>query len=207
MATRVGIAQHSEIHEQHGARKRLDRSCPTATATVVLPTPPLPTMVTKREALSWDRRLFECRRRARPSASSGPADWRAESGQEPPRCALFGSRPRDRRDEAISPAGDGGDVPCAARPVAQGLAEASHVKPQTAFFDRGVGPDAGQHIPFADDLVGPGQQNDQSIEGPRAQLDFCAIPREESLLTTRLNGPNEITSLAWLGSVNMASSS
>ena len=54
------------------------------------------------------------------------------------------------------------------------------MKPQAAFFNDDVGPNPGQQILLADDLVGPGQQHNENIESPGAQLDWRAVLCEES---------------------------
>ena len=78
------------------------------------------------------------------------------------------ARPRDRRDEAIAPPGNGRDVTRAIFAIAQRLAEARHVKPQAAFFHDDVGPNPRHQILLADDFIRPGYQDDQNIESTRS---------------------------------------
>jgi transposase len=73
VAVRVGSFSAPRSTNNTAPAKASIKSCPTATATVVLPTPPLPTIVTKRAAISlvesmrasWDRPIIRARRGGR----------------------------------------------------------------------------------------------------------------------------------------------
>src|SRR5215813_14097738 len=97
------------------------------------------------------------------------------------RCRVldFITRARHRRHEAIAAPGQRCDVPGAIFSIAEGLAQAHHVKAKAAFFDRDVGPDLRQELFLADDFVGPGDQSDQDVKGARAQFDGSAFSGEE----------------------------
>ena len=174
-----GIAQHAEIDEQHGARERLEQLMPDRHRNRGLADAPGADDGDKARGGQLSRqpeKVVVAPDHARQAARQIGV-WKTGSSR---RVRLSGSGPGDRRDEAIAPAGHGGDVARAVRPIAQRLAQAGDMKSQTAFFHRDVGPDPGQQIPFADDLIGPGQQCNQRIKGPGAQFDGLAVPREES---------------------------
>ena len=67
-----------------------------------------------------------------------------------------GLRPgqRDRRDEAVAPAGNGRDVAVAPLAIAERSAQRRHMDPKIAFLDEGVGPDPGDQVFLADQLTG-----------------------------------------------------
>ena len=121
------------------------RWCPTATATVVLPTPPAPTMVTKREVFSWAD-SSGCPRPVRPSGSSARQIGMRKAGGDATGAVPRTAGPRDGRDEAIAPPRQRRDVSCAILPVAERLAQSGHVKAQAAFLDDHIRPDRGQQF-------------------------------------------------------------
>ena len=112
--------------------------------------------------------------------SAGQAGVRKTGHNRRARIVLT-ARPGDRSDEAIAPPGRGGDIARAAFSIAQRPAQGRDVEAQTAFLNRDVGPDPGQKLPFADDLVGAGRQGDQGVNGARAQFDRRAVVREKTL--------------------------
>ena len=91
-------------------------------------------------------------------------------------------RPRDRRDEAISPSRECRDVSGVTLPIAQRLAQPIHVKAQAAFFHDDIGPDPRKQILLAHDFVRGGSQDDQYIVGTRAQFDGDPFLRKETLV-------------------------
>jgi hypothetical protein len=177
----IGIAEHSKIDEQHGAREGLDE------------------IVRDRDG---KRRLADAadaddRDEARGSQSSresanvvGTADHPGQAARQVGvrkigrwcRMSIAATaRPRDRRHEAIAAPGQRRDVSGAVLPIAERLAQAGHVKSQAAFFDGDVGPDSGEQIPLADDLVRAGRQNDEDVEASRPQFHRRAFSGEKSL--------------------------
>jgi hypothetical protein len=71
-------------------------------------------------------------------------------------------RPRDRGNEAVTPPGKRRDISSPIRSIAECLAQVGDVNPQTAFFHGDVGPDAGQQIPLAHNLVRAGHTRNAS---------------------------------------------
>jgi hypothetical protein len=90
-----------------------------------------------------------------------------------------GRRSCDWSDEAITPSRDCRYIACAIRAIAEGLAKVRHVKPQTGFFDDGVGPDLRHQLLLVDDLVRCGHQRDQNVEGARTHVDGDALFGEQ----------------------------
>ncbi|WP_366664359.1 hypothetical protein [Mesorhizobium sp.] len=62
------------------------------------------------------------------------------------------------------------------------------MKPQTAFFDGSVGPDKGQQILLADDLIGTRGQGCQDIERARAETDRHALPQQKPFARRQRKG-------------------
>jgi hypothetical protein len=96
------------------------------------------------------------------------------------------ARPRDRRNEAVASPSQGRDVSCPTLTIPQRLAQTGYVNPQTAFFHGDIGPNLGQQIFLADDLVWLGQQCDQDVEGSRAQFDGGAFFRKQAFACDQL---------------------
>ena len=179
MAARPGSLSIPRSTNSTVPAKAPTRSCATATATVVLPMPPGPTMVTKRAPItrvdsattSSSRPTIRARRPGRLACGKSAAGVACQ-------VAAVG-RPRDRRHEAIAAPRERGDVARAVLAVAQRLAQAGHVKPQAAFFDGDVGPDPSQQVPLVDDLVRAGHERNEDVEAARAQFHRGAVSREE----------------------------
>src|ERR1700680_4956396 len=91
-------------------------------------------------------------------------------------------RPRDWRDEAISPSWECSNVSGVTVPIAQRLAQAIHVKAQAAFLHDDIGPDQRKQVLLAHDFVRGGSQDDQYIVGTRAQFDGDPFLRKETLV-------------------------
>jgi hypothetical protein len=84
------------------------------------------------------------------------------------RCALL-MHSCNRRDEAVTAAGNIGDVAGAGLAVAQRLAERADVHLEIGLLDERARPDAREEILLADNLVGALDQRDQDVERPAAE--------------------------------------
>ncbi len=175
-----GIAQHSKIDEQHGARESFGQ------------------VMSDRDrngGLAHAARAHD-----RDKASGGQLSRQSEhvvvasdhshraTGQVAVRKSIDDSRfdivaiarPRDRCHEAVAPPGQGRDVASAVLSIAQRPAQAGDLKAQAAFFHGDVGPDPSQQVFLADGLVGTGHQGKQDVERPRAQFHGAAVFRQKS---------------------------
>ena len=79
------------------------------------------------------------------------------------------------------------------------------MKPQASFLDDDVGPNLCQQFLLADNFVGMGQQNDEDIECPRAQLDRCTVVGQKPLAGDETEGTKDMTSLVRAAAAIMAS--
>ena len=172
-----GIAQHAKIDEQHGAGEGLDQMMSDRDRDRGFANAANADDGDKARSGQLSRELENVIVAPDHSRSSGRAGWRAENWRQPsiapcPDRSTVRSGPR-----SSSPARQGGYVSCAVLSIAQRLAQAGDVKPQTAFFDGDVGPDPSQQIRFADDLVRAGHQRNQNVERSAANSDrhtlFC----------------------------------
>ena len=184
----VGIAEHSEIDEQHGARESLDQVMSDRDRNRGLADAAGADDGDKARSVQLSRQLENVVIPADHSAQAAGKIGVRKIGGNDRRIIARTARPRDRRDEAIAPPGKGRDVSRAILSIAQRLAEAGHVKPQAAFFDDDVGPDPRHQILLADDFVRRGDQDDQNVERARAQLDGDALFCEEPFARHQMEG-------------------
>ena len=141
----------------------------TARATVVLPMPPGPTIVT--------RRSRESRVTSAATASSRPIMRVTANGRL---CGVAGgtvgggAAPRwllasDRGDEIVAPPWNGDDVAIAVLAVAEGAAQGADLNLEICFFNVGLRPGPGDQFLFADHLAGAFDQSGQDVKGAAAQ--------------------------------------
>ena len=174
----VAVVQHAQVDEEHGPRESLDQvmadrhrdrrlADPAGTDDRDQACSVQPSRKPENIVVAPDH----------PDGTGG----QVAVGEARRRCRLLGqlARLHDRRHEAVASPGQGLDVACAVLPIAERLAQAGHVEPQAAFFHPDVGPDAGQEIVLADELVRTGQQSNQDVERTRAQLYGLTIPGEK----------------------------
>ncbi len=183
-----GVAHHAEIDEQHIAGERLDQIMSDRRRHRAL----ADAAGANDRDEARTRQLRRDRRNVTAAAdhaeqSVGEVRVRDTAGDPRPRRGAL-TRPRDRRDETIAASRKRRDVADAVLAVAQRLAQARDVEAQAAFLHRHVGPDPGQQLPLADDLVGAGDERNQNIERARAEFHRRAVPREPSLTRDQAEG-------------------
>ena len=137
---------------------------PIDTATVVLPIPPAPTMLTKRPATNWAEIVS--------TASSRPIIRLKRAGSaglffeiEP----LRSSSLDHGADKRIAPALDVRDVPVSEFAVPKRLSDRRHVNAETSLLDDCIRPGVIDEFLFSYDLAGTRDEKDQKIERPAAQ--------------------------------------
>src|ERR1700722_15737981 len=109
---------------------------------------------------------------------------------------VWSAGPRHRRNEAISPSWGGRGVTGVTLPIARRLAQAIHVKAEAAFLYDDVGPDPRQQILLAYDFVRGRSQDDQYIEGTRAQFDGNPLLRKQALARQQLERAERQTAVS-----------
>src|SRR5262249_14768476 len=81
--------------------------------------------------------------------------------------------PRDRRNEAVTLAGNVGDIPFLA--VAKRFAETGHVDPEVTRVDNQIAPHARDQLAMSDQLARAFDQHHENVEGTVAQCQRYAI--------------------------------
>ncbi len=112
------------------------------------------------------------------------------SGSAPARDEVFspGGQPRLRRcrrdaggNEAVTPAGDVGDVSGPIRPAPQGLSQGRQMHPRSAWTDPDIGPYVSDEFLVLHDLTCALHENSEDVEGPAAERDRKTVPPQRSL--------------------------
>ena len=91
------------------------------------------------------------------------------------------AHPHHRRDEAVAPARDIGDVPLSRAAIAKRLAQGGDVDPQSVLLDDRVRPGASDELVLADRLAGAFNQRDENVQRPAAEAQRLSVLEQHAL--------------------------
>ena len=176
----IGIAQHPEIDEQHGAVKDPAQMISCRDRDRGFADPAGADDADKARCGDLPGQLEDVVLPADHAIeAAGKIGVRKCSGNIRLGVVRTSARPRDRCDEAVTPPRKRGDVSGAVLAIPQRLAEVDHVESEAAFLDDNVGPDPRDQILLVDDFVRGRGQDDQDVECTSAQFDRHAGLGEE----------------------------